>query len=348
MSRYRIVDTRMWLDTKFRKLSRPQPNGQSLWQYLLTNPNTTAFPGLFRASAEQMAAELGWTLAGFLQAWGELGGMARMDREAHLVWLPNAMKYDPPANPNCVKACAKAFDEMPECPLKFEAGRALIAELKRFGEPFLKPFEEPIPESGSRIQDPGIEAFRPVEEILSVCRRLDPPTPPPTPRLVPPEPAHVVDMPLGSLENVLGELETARVALFGGIPRIHFNRKAEDAVTAFARAHEFDHGWQLDTYVRWAQRDEKYAKSLNPPGAPEVFLNDSQWPRFQREKPPPPPPPCDVPDCPDYSRHEVAGIKVCERHFYAAYNPTRRYDEQSAAEVRSLLCIADTPHEAVA
>jgi hypothetical protein len=143
-------------------------------------------------------------------------------------------------------------------------------------------------------------------------------------------------MPLGSLETAWGELENARVALFGGLPRIQGPRRAMEGLLAFAKAHEMDWAWGLDTYVRWAKRDAKYAKSLDPEGAPEVFLSDSQWPRFQKERPPPAAPPCAAPGCQFESTREVEGIPVCGSHFYEVYTD----DTQSAAEVRSLLGIA--------
>lgn len=47
------VARRMWVDDKFCRLSRPQPNAQTLWKYLLTGPHSTSVPGLF------LAGELG-------------------------------------------------------------------------------------------------------------------------------------------------------------------------------------------------------------------------------------------------------------------------------------------------
>src|SRR6266446_3179831 len=49
MSRYRKIDTRMWGDVRFRELSSPSPSGKYLWMFLLTGPQTSNIPGLFRA-----------------------------------------------------------------------------------------------------------------------------------------------------------------------------------------------------------------------------------------------------------------------------------------------------------
>jgi hypothetical protein len=213
LSRFRKVDTRLHLDANVRQLSRPLPNGLSLWMHLLTTVNTCAIPGLFRASAEQLAGELGWPLDGFLDAFREFGvtvggtvratvpgtvpgtlsatlhgthpgtmptrvakPMAKLDLDAHLVWLPNALKYDPPANPNTLIAWKKAWAELPECLLKDEAGRALTAYLAGCGRSFTKPYVNCFgngssngtgngspngtrnQDSGSRIQEAGVEA----------------------------------------------------------------------------------------------------------------------------------------------------------------------------------------------
>ena len=47
--RYRKVSTRLWADDRFRRLSGPAPNAQSLFVYLIAGPHTTSLPGLFVA-----------------------------------------------------------------------------------------------------------------------------------------------------------------------------------------------------------------------------------------------------------------------------------------------------------
>src|SRR5690348_7720814 len=103
--RYRKVICRMYGDEKFQELSRPQPNGQTLWTYLITGPHTTSVPGLFTAGEAHLAEALGWTLRGLRSAWSEIAwqGMARADWKARVVWLPNAIRYNAPENPNVVR-----------------------------------------------------------------------------------------------------------------------------------------------------------------------------------------------------------------------------------------------------
>jgi len=117
----------MWCDEKFRSLSMIQPSGQALWLYLLTGPQTGIMPGLFRAGRAGMAEELEWSVEQFDERFHELfeKGMAKADFKARIVWLPNAIKHNPPANPNIVKSWKKEFDLLPECPLKLEAYEAL-------------------------------------------------------------------------------------------------------------------------------------------------------------------------------------------------------------------------------
>jgi hypothetical protein len=144
MARYRKIDTRMWADAKFRALSSPLPSGKYLWIALLTGPHTTNLPGLFRIGEMAMAEELGWSLEGFRKGFGELlrEGLAKADWSARVVWIPNAIKYNPPDNPNVVKSWRDSWDEVPECPLKAEAYEALKGFTERFGEGFAKAFRE--------------------------------------------------------------------------------------------------------------------------------------------------------------------------------------------------------------
>lgn len=153
MSRWRKIDVRMWADEKFRRLSSPGPNAQSLWFFLLTSPNTSNIPGLFRAGKAGLAEELNWNSKGFAEAFGELfaEGMVKADWDSRVVWVPKAIYYDPPSNPNVVKSWRGPWKELPECDLKSEAHQLLKGFLKGLGESFAK--EMPIL-SGNGIRIP--------------------------------------------------------------------------------------------------------------------------------------------------------------------------------------------------
>jgi hypothetical protein len=131
--RHRNVDLRLWSDAKFRSLSR---NSQFLWLFLLTCPYTGDFPGLFRMSRAGVAEELDLTLEEFDRSFAELqsAGMAEADWAARLVWLPNAVRYNPPDNTNVAKAWAREFMQLPECDLRSRAAAETLAFLSRWNQ----------------------------------------------------------------------------------------------------------------------------------------------------------------------------------------------------------------------
>jgi hypothetical protein len=131
MARYRTIDVRIWGDQKFRTLSPPQPNAQTLWVYLLAGEHTGCLPGLSRVGEQALSEELGWPLRDLRRCWAEIAdkGMAFADWGARVVWVPNRIRYAGPENPNVVKSWRAAWDEIPECPLKVEAWRAFSAHM---------------------------------------------------------------------------------------------------------------------------------------------------------------------------------------------------------------------------
>lgn len=140
--RYSKVYRRMWNDDKFRRLSRPQPCGQSLWMRFLCGPELGPIPGLFSAREPGLADAMGWPLEPFRESFRELlsNGLAEADWEAGLVWVPNAIRYNEPANPNVVKSWADSWAELPECNLKTEAHSMLCEYLETRGESFVSTF----------------------------------------------------------------------------------------------------------------------------------------------------------------------------------------------------------------
>lgn len=129
MARYRKIDVRLWGDKRFLALTPSPPCGQTLWLYLLTNPNTNSIPGLFRSGEAAMAEELGWPLEAFRKAFGEViaQGLAKADWKARVIWLPNAPKYNKPESLNVVIGWGVSWDEIPECSLKLQAYKELKA-----------------------------------------------------------------------------------------------------------------------------------------------------------------------------------------------------------------------------
>lgn len=72
--RYSKVYRRIWNDARFRALSAPPPNGQTLFLRLLTGPELGTIPGLFSIGEAALAEALGWPLEGFRKAFAELAG----------------------------------------------------------------------------------------------------------------------------------------------------------------------------------------------------------------------------------------------------------------------------------
>lgn len=145
MARFRKVDPRLWSDSRFLALG---DDARTIWLYLLTTPAHTAIPGIIIGGAAAHAEILRWSPERFREGFAELSakGLANHDLEARLIWLPKAIKYNEPENPNVVVGWSKAWPEVPECALKQEVWRALKRYLE--GSPKLSPerFPELFPE----------------------------------------------------------------------------------------------------------------------------------------------------------------------------------------------------------
>lgn len=149
---YRKIEFGTWTDDKFMALSRAQPNGQTLWLYLLTGPRTTPFPGLIVAREAVMADDLGWPLEGFREAFGEAFGEGLVDadwkagvvvlRKALLTGSGRVREIARPASPNHLRGWSKFLYLVPDCRLKTEYLRTLEAFAEGLGEAFHQAFRE--------------------------------------------------------------------------------------------------------------------------------------------------------------------------------------------------------------
>ena len=140
MRRYRKVDVKIWNDAKFASLSE---YGKLIFLFLMTRPNTTML-GALRATAPGLAAEIGMPLEDFQEAFRETltNGMAKMDKNAALIWLPNFLKYNKPESPNVVRAWQDTFEMLPEGELKPQIFRHVKAFVEGMSEGFQKAFRE--------------------------------------------------------------------------------------------------------------------------------------------------------------------------------------------------------------
>ncbi len=151
-NRYRKIEVRMWRDRKFRELSPLLPSGQALWVYLLTGPHTGIIPGVFTARRSGLAEELAWTLEAFDAAFGEITSrqMAEADWKEGVVWIPNAIKCNPPQSPNVIIGWHKEWQFIPDCDLKTRVLAAMRSVVQEMGRSFVKEFNVSFAESSSK------------------------------------------------------------------------------------------------------------------------------------------------------------------------------------------------------
>lgn len=144
MSRYRQVESRIWVDEKFLDLSH---GGKLAFLYLLTSPNTSSVGTVSTAlaSLETIWQTVPQTITPIItqtvrEPFSELlsKGLIKHDSRVDLVVIVNFLKYNPPRNPNVAKAWGKAIDLIPECALQ----RDVVQEVKRFLKGYPKPFLE--------------------------------------------------------------------------------------------------------------------------------------------------------------------------------------------------------------
>lgn len=151
--RYGIVSRRIWRDEWFRTLTGP---ARELWFYLLTSPHAAGIPGVLVVWKDAIAFDLRWRVAELDGAWSALepdGEDPKVfaDWSTGLVWLPRAVRHDPPAGPNHVRAFARRWGELPDCDLRETARIGVASELNRINPAFGQLFLDGSP-TGSRVR----------------------------------------------------------------------------------------------------------------------------------------------------------------------------------------------------
>lgn len=126
MARYRKVDPRMWNDARVRRASN---DAKLLWSYLLTAPESTSVPGVIPLFPDVLSARFKWSREHVAELFTELQGMAYMDPDAGLVWLPNAIKHNQPMNEKHLRGWLCWWEEAPECALKSHAWHGIARGL---------------------------------------------------------------------------------------------------------------------------------------------------------------------------------------------------------------------------
>lgn len=116
MARYHTVYSRLWSSRDFRSWTE---DGRHLALYLLTCPARTT-EGLFRLPIPLAAHELQWPTDRVERAVAELEGaeFIAIDRDADLVWLVNAIRWNTPRGPKQIKGAVNALADVPSSPLR--------------------------------------------------------------------------------------------------------------------------------------------------------------------------------------------------------------------------------------
>lgn len=188
---YRKVDYDIWKDRKYRALSKQPPSGQGLFLHLLIGKHTCILPGIILARPAEIFAYLGWPLnahalgEGYPEGYPEplaegLGegypkgchhgaaamaelvdnGMVKVDSEGGLIWLPKALKRNPPPSPNHLKQWAKQWERVPDCDLKWLIYADWLSFMtsmgKGYGKPFREGFGEGLPKGYRKTSPKGL------------------------------------------------------------------------------------------------------------------------------------------------------------------------------------------------
>lgn len=157
---FSMLETRVWTDEKFVKLSRIPPCGQGLWLYLLTGPHTAqtrTVPGVYVVSRAAIAEALQWQNDEFDAVFSPIfrHKMAIADWEHQILWLPNALRRHMPRSPHNVLSWRAGWDLIPECPLKRRIYDAIKPLIFARGEAFAKAFNDAIKPVAHRVAGNG-------------------------------------------------------------------------------------------------------------------------------------------------------------------------------------------------
>jgi hypothetical protein len=102
--------------------------------------------GLYKASIGGLADEKRWSRKRYQQAFDEAAeaGFVKYDDKALLIYIPNFIKYHPPASANVVISWGKVLQELPNSEFK----KLCVAEIRKvcegMGDAFVKAFKDAI------------------------------------------------------------------------------------------------------------------------------------------------------------------------------------------------------------
>jgi len=151
MSRYNEVYQCTWDSEDFKSLSKPEPNAQTLWLYLLTGKHKTPLPGIYNIGLGALEDFLKWSHKSLTKCFQELSqnDMVRVDLENNVIYLPNWHKWNKPQNPNVLKGWLNLLDNIPNCEYKYLYYQQLKSLIKPLSKSFNilldKSFPTPVP-----------------------------------------------------------------------------------------------------------------------------------------------------------------------------------------------------------
>lgn len=127
----RVIDPALWSDPKVISLGKPKSSTLMLFLYLLTHPNSGRIPGVLFESLPSIAVRMGWKTATARELFKVLEGegLAYIDSDHWLVWLPNAIKYNPPRGVAEIKLWQREWQGVAKCDLKTRIASELAAHL---------------------------------------------------------------------------------------------------------------------------------------------------------------------------------------------------------------------------
>ena len=137
---YTRLESQFWKDEKMIKLSG---DARYLMLYLLTSPHRNILCCYFLPEP-YACFDLGFSMEQFSAALDALitTGRIEYDKENHVVFIPNYLKYNPLENPNQVKSAIDKLDELPQTPLLNHLLSVLETVNKSFMEPLIKRLRE--------------------------------------------------------------------------------------------------------------------------------------------------------------------------------------------------------------
>ncbi|MHB1176526.1 MAG: hypothetical protein ACYCZJ_15525 [Sulfuriferula sp.] len=168
MAHYRKIDVRIWNDAKFIALSN---SGKLIFLFLITHPQMTAL-GAMRATPQGLAAELKMDIEAFAEAFDEVlsQGLAKDDRGACCIWLPNFLRYQSAESPNVLRNWSKQVEYIPECELKARAIAGLRDYAEGLSEGFRKAFREAFPKDIPESVSSKQRAVNPSHDVGTLAR----------------------------------------------------------------------------------------------------------------------------------------------------------------------------------